>query len=141
MLVHFTRKKAETHNPEVAIQIGDTAIHPMMEAKYQGAIFDQKLKFQAHLNHAIRHGSRVQKLASRDYLRVESSRVRIFQLETRTRIFPSFLSRVEFELDPDSTRTRLDSTRKTRPELCIGTVTYVCGFLDVGSDIIRYTDS
>jgi hypothetical protein len=48
----------------------------------------------------------------------ESSRVRIFQLETRTRIFPSFLPRVEFELD-------LDSTRRTRPELCIGTVRYV----------------
>src|SRR5579859_2470762 len=88
-----------------------------------------------------------------DFFRVESSRVRIFQLETRTRIFPSFLpqvefesssawtSRVEFELDPDSTRTQLNSTRKTRPELCIGTVTYVCGFLDVGSDIIHYTDS
>src|SRR5579859_2717007 len=37
-------------------------------------------------------------LASRvDFFRVESSRVRIFQLETRTRIFPSFLPRVEFE--------------------------------------------
>src|SRR5579859_1487377 len=58
MLVLFTRKKVETHNPEVAIQIGDTTIHPMMEAKYRGVIFDQKLKFQAHLNHAIKKGTK-----------------------------------------------------------------------------------
>src|SRR5579859_495945 len=93
---------------------------------------------------------------TRDYSRVESiffesSRVesgffnsklelkssRVSSLESSS----AWTSRVEFELDLDSTRTQLDSTRKTRPELCIGTVTYVCGFLDVGSDIIRYTDS
>src|SRR5579859_5163284 len=58
ILIHFTRKKAKTHNPEVAIQIGDTTIHPTKEANYLGVIFDQKLKFQAHLNHAIKKGTK-----------------------------------------------------------------------------------
>jgi hypothetical protein len=58
MLVHFTRKNVETHNPEVAIRISDTTIHPTTEARYLEVIFDQKLKFQAHINHAIKKGTK-----------------------------------------------------------------------------------
>jgi hypothetical protein len=58
MLVHFTRKKAETHNPKVAIQIRDTTIQPTTEARYLSIIFDQKLKFRAHLNYAIKRGTK-----------------------------------------------------------------------------------
>ena len=56
MLIHFTRNTR--HDVSAAIQLNDTTISPTEEARYLGVIFDQKLKFHAHLAHATKKGTK-----------------------------------------------------------------------------------
>jgi ribonuclease HI len=56
MLIHFTRNT--NHDVSAGIQINDTTISPGNEARYLGVIFDQKLKFHAHLDYATKKGTK-----------------------------------------------------------------------------------
>ena len=58
MLVHFTRKQERSYNEKAAIHRGNITINPTTEAKYLGVIFDRKLKFYTHVNHAIKKGTK-----------------------------------------------------------------------------------
>ena len=57
MLVHFTRNTR--HDVSAGIQLNDTTIAPGKEARYLGVIFDQKLKFHAHLDHVTKERHQV----------------------------------------------------------------------------------
>src|SRR5437667_10668497 len=56
MLVYFTRNM--NHDVSAGIQINDTAIAAGKEARYLGVIFDQKLKFHAHMDHVTKKGTK-----------------------------------------------------------------------------------
>ena len=56
MLIHFTRNTR--HDVSAAIQLNHVTISPTGEACYLGVIFDQKLKFHAHLAHATKKGTK-----------------------------------------------------------------------------------
>jgi hypothetical protein len=55
VLVHFCR----TQQPDMtaAIHIGDTTIEPAETAKYLGVLFDRKLSFRNHVQHAAKKGT------------------------------------------------------------------------------------
>ena len=56
VLVHFTRNyRAST---TAAITVGETVIKPSAEAKYLGVIFDNKLRYKCHIQHAVKKGTR-----------------------------------------------------------------------------------
>src|SRR5579859_4871418 len=54
-LVHFTRAR---RNPTAGIHIGNITIKPTNEAKYLGVLFDRKLSFQHHIQHAAKKGTK-----------------------------------------------------------------------------------
>ena len=56
-LIHFTRN--HRINTEASIIMQDIKIEPVKEAKYLGVIFDQKLKFQSHVEQAVKKGMRM----------------------------------------------------------------------------------
>ena len=56
MLIHFTRNTR--HEVSAAIQLNDTTISPTTEARYLGVIFDQKLRYHAHVAHATKKGTK-----------------------------------------------------------------------------------
>jgi ribonuclease HI len=56
MLIHFTRNSRLDVTAE--IRLNNTTITPVKEARYLGVIFDQKLKFRSHLDHATKKGTK-----------------------------------------------------------------------------------
>jgi ribonuclease HI len=56
MLIHFTRNTR--HDVTASIRINDTTIAPGKEARYLGVIFDEKLKFHAHLDYVTKKGTK-----------------------------------------------------------------------------------
>ena len=56
MLIHFTRNTRL--NVTAGIQLNSTTILPGKEARYLGVIFDQKLKFHAHVDYATKKGTK-----------------------------------------------------------------------------------
>ena len=56
MLIHFTRNPRLDVTAE--IRLNNTTITPEKEARYLGVIFDQKLKFRSHLDHATKKGTK-----------------------------------------------------------------------------------
>jgi ribonuclease HI len=55
VLVHFTRRRKP---PTASITIGNTTIEPSQEARYLGVIFDRKLTFNQHVQHAAKAGTK-----------------------------------------------------------------------------------
>ena len=54
----FTSRRPERQTPpKTYIHIGDTTIKPANEAKYLGVLFDWKLSFQQHIQHAAEKGA------------------------------------------------------------------------------------
>ena len=56
VLIHFTRTTSAQTDASVTIE--GTTIQPSTEAKYLGVIFDQKLKFRAHIQQVVARGTR-----------------------------------------------------------------------------------
>jgi len=56
--MHFTKKRDRSYNKEAAIHLRDISINPTTEAKYLGVMFDRKLKFRSHVDHAIKKGTK-----------------------------------------------------------------------------------
>jgi hypothetical protein len=54
--VHFTRNKNLETNAEIVMP--DITITPTKEARYLGVIFDQELKYKAHLQHIVKKGTK-----------------------------------------------------------------------------------
>ena len=52
VLIHFTRNQGI--NTEAPIIMQDITIEPVKEAKYLGITFDRNLKFQSHVEHAVK---------------------------------------------------------------------------------------
>src|SRR5436190_23890870 len=55
VLTHFSRSRIP---PAASIKIGHATIEPANEAKYLGIIFDRKLRFTQHIQHAAKKGTR-----------------------------------------------------------------------------------
>jgi len=55
VLTHFSRSRIP---PAASIKIGHATIEPANEAKYLGVIFDRKLRFTQHIQHAAKKGTR-----------------------------------------------------------------------------------
>ena len=55
VLVHFTRNTRQSTT--AAISLNGTMIQPSTEAKYLGVIFDQQLRFKAHLQQVVKKGT------------------------------------------------------------------------------------
>ena len=56
LLVHFTRNKNLETNAEIVMP--DITITPTKEARYLGVIFDQELKYKAHLQYIVKKGTK-----------------------------------------------------------------------------------
>src|SRR5579859_4124618 len=56
MLIHFTRNSRL--DTEASIQLNGTTIPPTGQAQYLGVVFDKKLKFHAHMEHAKKKGTK-----------------------------------------------------------------------------------
>jgi hypothetical protein len=55
VLTHFTRSRT---TPTANITITGTTIEPSQEARYLGVIFDRKLRFAQHIQHAAKKGTK-----------------------------------------------------------------------------------
>jgi hypothetical protein len=55
LLVHFTRNKKDYTG--TALTIDGTTVTPAKEARYLGVILDQKLRYHAHTNLAVKKGT------------------------------------------------------------------------------------
>lgn len=56
VLIHFTRNKAT--NTDASITVDGITIHPADEAKYLGVIFDNDLKYRAHVDQIVKKGTK-----------------------------------------------------------------------------------
>ena len=56
ILIHFTRNSSV--KTEASVIIDKTRIQPSTEGKYLGIIFDQKLKFHAHVKQVVAKGTK-----------------------------------------------------------------------------------
>jgi len=55
ILVHYSRNHRQA--TKAAITINGTTIRPAKEARYLGVVFDQQLRFKAHVQQAIKRGT------------------------------------------------------------------------------------
>jgi hypothetical protein len=55
ILIHFTRNHRD--HTGAALMIDGTTITPTKEAKYLGVVFDQRLKYRAHMNLTVKKGT------------------------------------------------------------------------------------
>ena len=56
LLVHFTRNRNMKTKAEIAMP--DITIKPTTETQYLGVIFDQELRFKAHLQYTVKKGTK-----------------------------------------------------------------------------------